>query len=133
MPVCRGSGTSNTQAAERGNMSLRRLNEEIILQALLDLSHPAYREEVLHFFTGERFGICAAMECMDPDEARKILEIARLMGGNSTYPNQRNRKTKRVNTTTGMIPGGDSNRLKSNTTLDDGAHITYMSRQEALS
>ena len=119
MPVCRSSGTSNKQAAERGNMILRRLNEEIILQALLDLSHHACKEEVMHFFSGERFRICADMAGMDSDGSIEVLEIARLLARNFNNPNQRNWKTKRVNTTTGMIPGG--------------ASMKYMNRQEALS
>ncbi len=90
-------------------MDSRRLFEAIILQALSDISDPAQREEGMHFFSGERFRICATMACMDPDEARNLLETARLLAGNFNNPNQRNWKTKRVNTTIGMIPGGDSN------------------------
>ncbi len=100
-------------------MDTGRLYEAVILQALSDISDPAQREEGMHFFSGERFRICAAMACMDPDEARKILETARLLARNSNNPNQRNWKTKRVNTTIGMIPGG--------------ASMKYMNRQEALS
>ncbi len=88
---------------------MRRLCEAIIIQGLRDLSDTAHRDEVIHFFSGERFRDCAGMAGMDLDEARKILEIARLLAGNPTNPDQLNRKTKRVDTSTGMIPGGDSN------------------------
>ena len=58
-------------------MGMKELAEGIILQSIEDLSDPYLREDCIHFFKGDDFGLCAELATMDTADQLKLLTLVK--------------------------------------------------------